>query len=154
MIQRIQTIWLSLVTLLSAILCSGSIIRFIDSSGTYYNLGFSGILLIGEKNTELVEKVLPVPILLILIAVQSIIAIILFKKRDVQIMLARIIILFSIILTSLIIFYSFKVFNTFSAELVPGIRMVFPLLIIAFSFLALRGIKKDDRLVKSYDRLR
>jgi hypothetical protein len=32
--------------------------------------------------------------------------------------------------------------------------MILPLAILIFSILASRGIKKDDQLVKSYDRLR
>jgi hypothetical protein len=36
----------------------------------------------------------------------------------------------------------------------PGFRMAIPLLQLIFSVLAWRGIKKDDDLVKSYDRLR
>ena len=42
----------------------------------------------------------------------------------------------------------------YGAELEPGLKMVIPLLIMISVTLAYRGISKDDRLVKSYDRLR
>ena len=38
--------------------------------------------------------------------------------------------------------------------IIPGIKMVVPLLILIFGILAQRGIKHDENLVRSYDRLR
>jgi hypothetical protein len=41
-----------------------------------------------------------------------------------------------------------------SAILEPGYRIIMPLLSLIFLVLAYLGVKKDDELVKSYDRLR
>jgi hypothetical protein len=52
------------------------------------------------------------------------------------------------------IYYSYSVINRFDTKIIPGFKMVLPVLVFLFTLLAYRGIKKDDRLVKSYDRLR
>jgi hypothetical protein len=44
--------------------------------------------------------------------------------------------------------------KNYAAEIVPGIKMVIPFIIMIAAILAYRGIASDDRLVKSYDRLR
>jgi hypothetical protein len=52
------------------------------------------------------------------------------------------------------IYVSFRIVSKFDARLIPGFKMILPLAILIFSILASWGIKKDDKLVKSYDRLR
>ena len=42
----------------------------------------------------------------------------------------------------------------FEATITPGFKMILPLVMLILSVLVYRGIKKDDHLVKSYDRLR
>jgi uncharacterized membrane protein YidH (DUF202 family) len=49
---------------------------------------------------------------------------------------------------------SFNIVSKFEARIIPGFKMILPILILIISILAYRGIKKDDQLVKSYDRLR
>jgi hypothetical protein len=51
-------------------------------------------------------------------------------------------------------YYSYSVMSKYDATLVPGIKMSLPFLQLILSVLAFKGIKKDDKLVKSYDRLR
>jgi predicted HAD superfamily Cof-like phosphohydrolase len=52
------------------------------------------------------------------------------------------------------LYYLLWVTGKFQTELVPGVKMLIPLLILTFGILAFIGIKKDEKLVKSYDRLR
>jgi hypothetical protein len=58
------------------------------------------------------------------------------------------------ILVVVIIHVCLSIVTKFDAEIIPGFKMILPVLILITSILALRGIRKDDRLVKSYDRLR
>jgi hypothetical protein len=51
-------------------------------------------------------------------------------------------------------YYGYSVINEYQTELVPGYKMFIPLVMLVLETLALRGIKKDENLVKSYDRLR
>jgi amino acid transporter len=61
---------------------------------------------------------------------------------------------FSICLIILVSYYSYLIVRYYNAELIPGIKMFFPLIILVTALLAYRGISKDENLVKSYDRLR
>ena len=59
-----------------------------------------------------------------------------------------------VILIGCIAYYAFYVTRNFNAEMLPALNLVIPVLMLIFTYLAFRGIRKDDRLIKSYDRLR
>jgi len=82
------------------------------------------------------------------------IAIFIFKNRKIQMKVVLILIILSIVLIIALIHVSFRIISKFDATIIPGIKMILPILILVFSILAYMGIRKDDRLVKSYDRLR
>jgi drug/metabolite transporter (DMT)-like permease len=92
--------------------------------------------------------------IMILIFILSSAAIFLFKKRKIQMKLAGAIILLAIVHIGLMLYYIFWVTEKFQAELVPVYRMFIPVLILIFGILAYLGIRKDENLVKSLDRLR
>ncbi len=50
--------------------------------------------------------------------------------------------------------YYISVIIKYSGEIHLGINVVIMPLMLLFSYLAYRGIKKDEELVKSYDRIR
>jgi hypothetical protein len=155
MIQRLQSVYLFMTTVLSLLFLKGSFINFIDKSGTVLKITFSGIYReTGGVGLELLEKVIPLSVVILIIPLISLIAIFLYKSRTIQLRLT----LFLIATVSGFIllsgFYSWKVISGFGGEIVPGFKMVLPVLMLLFAILAYRGIKKDDQLVKSYDRLR
>ena len=155
MIQRIQSLYLLLTTLLSLLFLKGSFLSFIDKSGSVIKLTFKGIAKVaGGQGQELIEKLLPVSALIILVPVFSLITIFIFKNRKIQLWLASSVIILNIIFIIVSIYYSWLVITEYDADIVPGFKMVIPLLMLVFAVLAYRGIRKDDNLVKSYDRLR
>jgi len=155
MIQRIQTFYLSLIILLSIFLLNGSILSFHDESGTVIKVTIEGILRdTGDKNFLLIGKFLPLSAVLILIPLVSLAAIFLFRKRKIQMGLAIFVIILSAGLSVLTFLCSYNIISKFKSGITPGLNMALPFLILIFAILAYRGIRKDDRLVKSYDRLR
>jgi len=155
MIQRLQSVYLFLTTLLSLLFLKGSFLNFIDKSGTVFKITFNGIVKeTGGKGLEVVEKLFPLSIVIIIIPLISLIAIFFYKNRKIQLRFTLIVIASVIGFIFLSGFYSMKIIAGFGAELVPGFKMGIPVLMLVFAFLAYRGIKKDDQLVKSYDRLR
>ncbi len=50
--------------------------------------------------------------------------------------------------------YAIEISNKFTLKIIPEAKLVIPVFILIFSILAYRGILKDDRLIKSNDRLR
>jgi uncharacterized membrane protein len=155
MIQRIQSIYFSLITLLSLVFISGSFLNFADSTGAEINVTFNGIVRdrIGQ-NPEIIEKLLPLSVLIILIPIVSLIAIFIFKNRKLQLRFSLFLVILAAVFLIASIHVSFRIVSKFDARLIPGFKMILPIVILVLSILAYRGIKKDDRLVKSYDRLR
>jgi hypothetical protein len=155
MIQRIQSLYLLMTTLLSLLFLNGRLLNFADKSGSVIKVTFTGILRdTGGMNFELIEKLLPLSTLLIIIPVISFLTIFIFKNRKVQLWLA---LTLNILVTGaiiLLLYYSLNIIVDYRTAIIPGFKLFLPILMLIFSVLAYRGIRKDDRLVKSYDRLR
>lgn len=155
MIQRIQSVYLLLTTLLTVLFLKGGFLSFAEKTGSAIKISFNGIISVtGSQPAELIEKLLPISILIIFIAALSFITIFLFKKRDIQLWFVRVLILLIVAFIAVSGFYTYNILTKYTATLVPGFKMFIPVLQLIFSILAFRGIKKDDQLVKAYDRLR
>ena len=155
MIQRIQSVYLFLTTLFPLLFLKRDFLSFINKPGAIITAGVYGIK--GESNIQainLVSSILPLSLLLIIIPLLSLVIIFIFNKRKVQILLAQVLI--GLIAASIILsgIYIFKIQNAYQVAIIPGVRMFIPVIQLILSYLAYRGIKKDDDLVKSYDRLR
>ena len=142
MIQRIQSIYLTIVIVLSAIL------PFVFKLWKNSNKEVFALDLFSELT--LLSKL--VPVFFFLSALIAAIAIFKFKKRQLQFVLVRIIILINLFLLGILIYLSLTLPGEVSSE--KGIGMFLPIVVILFAFLANKAIKKDEDLVKSVDRLR
>lgn len=155
MIQRIQSLYLLLTTFLPLLFLKGIFLKFINNAGTQVLFRFNGIF---RGNTEneiaLIRETVPVSVVVILIMVLALFALFLFRKRKIQKMATLATIVLTIFLVGLLVYYSWSATDGFQYTLVPGFRMFIPLLILLFEILAFLGIKKDEKLVSSYDRLR
>lgn len=155
MIQRIQSLYLILIAVLSGFLLTGSVLNFIDKTGSGIKVVFTEIIKsTGGQGIEVIEKLLPLTILIIIIPVFSLMTIFLYKNRKVQLRLALVLIILTATQLIAFVHVSLSVISKFEAHLIPGFKMIIPVLMLILSVLAYRGIRKDERLVKSYDRLR
>jgi hypothetical protein len=155
MIQRIQSVYLFLTTILSILFLNGSFLSFINKTGDVFRIGFTDIVRTAQgQSPEIIGKILPMAIIVILVAFLSLVTIFLFKNRKIQLLLSGILTGLTGVLLLVSFYYSYSVVSKYDATFVPGIKMALPFLQLIFSILAYRGIKKDDQLVKSYDRLR
>jgi len=130
-------------------------LRFNDASGIVIEMKISGILKLHTgSESEHLGSLLPLVIPVLLTAVISLLTVFLFRNRRLQIRFttAALFLSFSVVLATSA--YAIFVIRKFDAEIIWSIKMVLPFLMIVFLFLAYRGIRKDDELVKSYDRLR
>jgi hypothetical protein len=143
MIQRIQTIYLLLASVVS-----GGLIFVFNLWNTVKEKIFVVNLLSRE---EITLKVLP--FMFIMSAILSIVTIFLFKNRKLQFVLGRIIILINLFLLGLLIYLSLNLSGETTVS-EKGIGMFLPILAILLVVLANKAIKKDEDLVKSVDRLR
>lgn len=141
MIQRIQTLWLLLCAICASLAFTLPFgISFVSEIGTES--------VAGEPMNALTDKL--VAIFTINIIICSLLAIASFKKRNIQKLLTIIAILHAVIGLAYMIYAA--TFQTDSTSLSYGVVM--PFLALVFASLALKGIHKDDKLVKNLDRLR
>ena len=155
MVQRIQSLYLTLTAVLSFLFLYVGFLNFIDRSGSLIKVTFTQIII--ETSTG--EHELPgnnyiLSIFILLIPLLSVIAVVLYKKRSIQMWLVKFIILLVVCFIIVSGLYVYNIMTKYDSEILPGIRMIIPLLQLIFSVLAYRGIRKDDDLIKSFDRLR
>ena len=134
MIQRIQTLYLTLVVLLSVVLIYGV-------QASILGLGFqgsTGVLVFGEGALS------------ILLAVGSIFW---YRNRQNQFVINRLNLISQLFLLGFFVYRSLNVSGEVATS-EKGIGMLIPIFSIVFLVLANRAIKKDEDLVKSADRLR
>jgi len=144
MLQRIQTLYI-LVT----ILLSGGIV-FLVSFWTNINGKEIFLLdLINESDWTLNS----LPVAFVISSIMSLISIFLYKNRKKQIVLNRFNIVVNFYLLGIIVYQSLMISGE-SKISEKGIGLFIPVLIIVFLVLANKSIIKDDKLVKSVDRLR
>jgi len=155
MIQRLQSLYLTFVLLLSLLFFCGSTLSFIDESGKVIRLMSEGTINYSDGQYFVhFEMGWFLPATLILIPLLSLITILIFKNSKIQLLLSLAVIILSAGLIITLSCYSCFIINKYSADIIPGFKMALPVLILIFGILAYRGILKDDRLIQSYDRLR
>ena len=155
MIQRIQSLYLLLTSLSSLLFLKGSILKFFNTPETLLMLNFSGLWQLTEgENLVLIRNQILLPVIITVTILLPLINIFFFKNRKLQLKLIMIIIITGALLTALIVYLTISISVTYDVHLHLVIRMFLPLIILLFSLLAYRGIKKDENLVRSYDRLR
>ncbi len=143
MIQRIQSIYMVLVALISG----GLIFVFslwTDAEANRYALDL--------LKAEAIELQL-IPVLFLLSAVLVLIAIFLFKNRKRQFVLNRITILVNLFLLGLLLYYLLNLPGEVAISK-KGIGVFLPVVNVLLLVLANKAIQKDENLVKSVDRLR
>lgn len=148
MIQRIQTLFLLVAALLSVLLyfipvyvipgadATGLIVD--PTAGTEYILSSNTLLSIINGS----------------VGVLSLVCILLFRNRNLQLRLANVNLLLICILIGLLFFLADTLGTTRQAPISYRYGSYLPLIQLIFTFLASRSIRKDEELVRSADRLR
>lgn len=152
MIQRIQSIYLLVASILLATLFAYPLAELLSSDGQLFIYNFNGISIENEEGLYLLT-VPPIILLSILVGI-SFISIFLYKKRVVQMRLNS----FNIILMLGYLGLNYYYIQNFSKQL-DGvvsyqIAAVFPFIAAILTYLAIRAIGKDEALIRSMDRIR
>lgn len=154
MIQRVQSLLLLLTTLLAILFPINNIMRFSEGLNEIV-IRFEGLARnAGGDSYQIIEKTLPLSVLMVIIPLLSFILIFLYKNRKLQIRLTGFLIVLIICTILAMAYYIFHLGKTYNAELIPGYKLVLPLIMLICSLFARRYIRKDEELVRSYDRLR
>lgn len=136
MIQRIQTLFLAVVAILSILAAF-----FIKS-------------LVQNDESSIFELSIQIDrIMFFIVAIIAVISILLYKKRINQFIVNRLNIILNLFLLG---FFVYRSLNLSGESLLSqkGIWIIVPLISIVLLILANKAIKRDEDLVKSVDRLR
>lgn len=154
MIQRIQTIYLFISTLLIAGLFITPIAELLSSNGEVFTL--TPFSISSEFQTEggTLLDTWPIAILAFIIALIFFVSIFLYKKRVLQSRLCMFNIILLIGLAGSIYFYATLGQSELDAKISYSIFNISIPVTIILAFISNRRIRLDDALVKSYDRIR
>lgn len=139
MIQRIQSVYLLIVTILQAILFFSKQAMFINAEGVETPLriasSWSMAIFIG------------------ITALLALFTIFLYRNRTAQLRLVAFNTILLVLLQGVVI-YSLVNTNNIYHEIVPSLNAIFPIVSAVISYLAVRGIKKDEEKIRALNRLR
>lgn len=154
MLQRIQSVFLLLTTILAGLFLKGNILKFSGGNDSTFLLNIRGIYEVTSDNIFLLYSTFPLLLLSVLLPAGSLMAIFLFRRRKIQMKLTLILISTDLLLILTSAIYIFNFIKQNDVIVIPGLRMFIPVVNFFLLILAYRGIKKDENLVRSYDRLR
>ena len=147
MIQRIQTVYIFISAILIASLLK---LKFADLSlnNELFTFVAKGVF----SGEELIFNGLAIFILIPIIALLHFIVIFLYKKRILQI---RILVFSMVLLLGLFgLFFYYTYVGISGAKVALKIPVVFPIVAVILDYLAIRGIGKDEALIRSLNRIR
>ncbi len=155
MIQRIQTLYLLLVVLLTTVTFFSPVAGLQHAEqAAIYEMSYRGLFEMNVSGNNMLANTWMLTALMALIPLLAFITIILFKKRMLQIRL----IIFNIVLMAgfygLMFIYLWQYGKSLEASLYLEISAAFPLVGIILSIMAIRAIGKDEALIKSLNRIR
>lgn len=151
MIQRVQSLYLLAVFILSVVCLFGSMGRFIGAEGEIAAV-LNNLTLVTEGEAS--YRPWAMFGLLLLVAVLALVTILLFRKRMIQI---RLTVFSSVLLIGYYAVYAWFIYTLgkeLDASFKPSLTACFPLLGLILNYLAIRAIGADEFLVRSLDRLR
>lgn len=154
MVQRIQTIFLILTACLSILMIFTPVAELKLDNGEIIKL-LSIDQSQGKMAISLINGVIPIVVILSFSIIISLASIFIYKDRIVQMRMCMINSLLMLIVFGLLIF-NFIVIQKKYALTFPHfyVALTIPFINILLLILAYRYIRKDELLVKSYDRLR
>ncbi len=150
MIQRIQSVYLLLASC-----CIGLMFLFplawFEKDGAQQLFMLYGIL---DANGLSVLNFYSLSVLAGLLIFLFMFILFRYKSRKAQLRLCRVAFIILLGLLALPVFYILKYSQLHTMTFFPGITFTLPVLSGVFTWLAFRGIKKDEELIRSIDRIR
>ncbi len=152
MLQRPQTLYLLGVFFLSLLLITGPLARF-SLEGSEYFLRHSG--LVNSTGDKLELATWPLSVIFLGVTFLSFLNIFLYRHRVVQMRITIYLILIGLGMIGMVFYYLWVAKNMLDgASVLYQWRIVLPLIIAILLYLAFRRIRRDELMVKAYDRIR
>lgn len=145
MIQRIQTVYLSLAGILS-----GGLVFVLN---LWKDMDGNEIYALDLLKTDGILSLKVIPFLFVVSTLLAFYSVLSFKKRQFQFVLGRLNMLINLFLLGLLVYH----LRSLSGETLvseKGIGAFIPIVVIVLLVMANKAIKRDEDLVKSVDRIR
>lgn len=149
MIQRIQSVYLLLVTVILSVCAFVSQGYFLTAEGAHYDFKPLGLILEDQAFSTWALFAL-----LLFSAVIAFFTLFLYKFRPHQIRLCILNMLLILGYYGVLVFYTLKIKSDLGADYIIKWTVALPAIALILTYLALRGVGKDEALVRSYDRIR
>jgi hypothetical protein len=158
MLQRIQSVFLSLVAIASVMLFFFPLADYYNELNGNYKFFIYGVRCMDPEPAVQFSRYFTLPLVILAAAsfIFSVITIFSYKNRVLQIRICAFNLITNIVLIMVVFFYYATRIQAMT-QTEPEYNytgMVLPLISIVFLILANRAIRKDQALVKSADRLR
>lgn len=154
MIQRKQTVYLLFSAIAISLMFIFPFAEGFTNDGYLFVFSLNGIDSINSIPENLKINTIPLIILLVAILILTIVSIFYFKNRLTQIR----IVIFCILLIIGLGFIDWFYIKQFSKLITENLTIKFPVILPAISailsYLAIKAIRKDEKLVRSADRIR
>ena len=154
MIQRKQSVFLLISALLIISTLFIPFLQISDNTGSVCINAFE----IANYESDILEEsvsIKTIGITIIAIAIGIIVSIFLFSKRLLQIKIIRYAIILKCTILAILAYYIYILSTTNATfSITPKTGTLFMVITLVLDWLAIRGIKKDDELVKSINRIR
>jgi hypothetical protein len=155
MIQRIQSFYLLVISILSGFTIFSTVADLISVSGNlHYLMNFKGISLIQPTGTTYVSSTWLLSTFGILFGIIALITLFSFKNRIRQIRLSVVNMIFMIGYYIVLLVSVWSACNRLNTDWHLHLSTSFPLICLILNYLAIGAIGKDENLVKSTERLR
>lgn len=151
MIQRIQSVYLLVVAALSALVMMAPLADLTTDKATFV---FNTLNVTDVATGAEVSSTWPVMAILVAVILVSVYTILQYKNRLLQIRLAKINGLLSVLFYAVFFFYFWLLKDKLQVTLHMRLILALPLVSYVMNWLAIRAIKADEALVKSLDRIR
>jgi hypothetical protein len=149
MLQRIQTLWFFLASVCALLIFFNPVIE-LNAENELFIWQFQSISIAGMDN--IIQSGYIVAGLTLIITVMSFSIIFFFKKRMLQIRISTVIGLIVIFTELLIIIFTLS--STHHQFVSLGLSSILPLVVFIFIMMGRRAVKRDEKIIKSVDRIR
>jgi len=152
MLQRIQSIYLLIAFVLTILLFTGPVSRFTTEAGEVLVKHSGAYTVSGEK---LEMQAWPMTTMFIIVSALSFFTIFSYKNRVRQMRLSIFLMIVDGGMVGMMYYFTRFAFKHFGGMTnVFQWRLVVPLIMLVLYYMAFTAIRKDELLVKSYERLR
>ena len=155
MIQRIQTLYLLAALALMVLMLLIPIAEIAGVDGGIYQFRSGGLSRLNGGELSQIIQAIPLLILILMLILLLLINIFFFRKRKIQMRICVYTIILEFGLIGLGYYYIVSAFNGIQVDHYAfKLPVIIPVLSIILIYLAFRGIRKDEILIRSIDKIR